>query len=110
MSNKNKNRLGVVYSTNPDFDYTEQPAEDQNTLPNTQQKLRVTLDNKMRKGKTVTLVNGFIGKTDDLETLCKILKTKCGAGGSCKDGMILIQGNLKERVIAILTSEGYNAK
>ncbi len=110
MSNKNKNRIGVVYSTNPDFEYTEQPSGDQDTLSNTQQKLKVTLDNKMRKGKTVTLISGFIGKPEDLETLCKTLKTKCGTGGSCKDGMILIQGNLRERVIAILTSEGYKAK
>lgn len=110
MSGKNKNRIGVVYSTNPDFKYTEQPNEEHDTLSNAQQKLRITLDNKMRKGKTVTLISGFIGKPEDLETLCKTLKTKCGTGGSCKDGQILIQGNLRERVMDILTSEGYRAK
>lgn len=110
MSGKNKNRIGVVYSTNPDFKYTEQLNEEYDTLSNAQQKLRITLDNKMRKGKIVTLISGFIGKPEDLETLCKTLKTKCGTGGSCKDGQILIQGNLRERVIDILTSEGYQAK
>lgn len=109
MSNKNKNRTGVVYSTNPDFRYQESQQDSSETLPPSQQRLKVTLDTRMRKGKTVTLVSGYIGKEEDLELLCKTLKTRCGAGGSSKDGLILIQGNLRDRVIQILKDEGYRA-
>lgn len=109
MSNKNKNRIGVVYSTNPDFQYQESQQSTSETLPPTQQKLKVTLDTRMRKGKTVTLVSGYIGKEEDLEALCKTLKARCGAGGSSKDGLILIQGNLRDRIIQILKDEGYRA-
>ncbi len=109
MSNKNKNRSGVVYSTNPDFQYTESNSEQEN-IPAAQQRLFVKLDSKMRAGKIVTLIQGFMGTTDALESLCKLLKTKCGTGGSAKDGEIIIQGNQKDRVIQLLRSEGFQVK
>jgi translation initiation factor 1 len=100
---------GVVFSTNPDFSYEYQQEVEQETLPPTQQNLKVWLDRKMRKGKVVTLVKGFVGTTEDLETLGKLLKTRCGTGGSAKDGEIIIQGDMREKVLAILKSEGYKA-
>ncbi len=108
---KNNNRIGVVYSTNPDFQYEyadEQPLQE--TLPPQQQKLRVSLDRKQRGGKQVTLVTGFVGTDDDLCTLGKMLKNKCGVGGNTKDGEILIQGDHREKVVALLTAAGYKAK
>ena len=110
MSKKN-NRIGVVYSTNPDFEYEyEDSAEEVVTLPPQQQKLRVTLDRRQRGGKQVTLVSGFVGSDDDLAVLGKILKTKCGVGGAVKDGEIIIQGDFREKVVALLLAEGYKAK
>ena len=105
-----KDRLGVVYSTNPDFKYETSVEEDVQTLPAAQQKLIVTIDRRARAGKQVTLVSGFIGKEEDLAALAKTLKTKCGVGGSAKDGEILIQGDWRDRVVALLKSLGYNAK
>ncbi len=105
--NKNKRR-GVVFSTNPDFEYNYQENEEQETLPPQQQKLRVLIDRKKRKGKEVTLVSGFVGTEDDLKTLGKLLKTRCGVGGSTKDGEILVQGNQREKVVEILKKEGYS--
>ncbi|MBS1772420.1 MAG: translation initiation factor [Bacteroidetes bacterium] len=108
MSKKNKPRPdGLAYSTNPDYfnDYQDEPAEE--TLAPAAQKLRVKLDSKQRAGKVVTLVEGFIGTTPDLEALGKQLKTKCGAGGSAKDGLILVQGDYKEKVIGWLKDWGY---
>jgi translation initiation factor 1 len=98
---------GLAYSTNSDYfnDYSNEPAAD--TLPKNQQKLRVKLDSKQRAGKVVTLVEGFIGTADDLEALGKQLKTKCGAGGSAKEGIILVQGDYKEKVIGWLKDWGY---
>jgi translation initiation factor 1 len=112
MSKKNdwKNREGVVYSTNSDFDYTHSQKEEQSTLSPTQQALRVLLDKNGRAGKQVTLVTGFIGTSSDLEFLTKLLKTKCGVGGSCKEGDILIQGDVRDKVVAILLKEGYKAR
>lgn len=101
-----KNRIGVVYSTNPDYDY-DQEAEDADTLPNQQQKLRVQIDRKQRRGKEVTLVTGFIGSEDDLKALGKLLKSKCGVGGSAKNGEIIVQGNNKQKVLDLLKKEGY---
>ena len=108
---KNKNRIGVVYSTNPDFEYQyEDEQEEQVTLPPQQQKLHVTLDRKQRGGKQVTLVSGFVGSETDLADLGKMLKTKCGVGGNTKDGEILIQGDHREKVAALLTDAGYKVK
>ena len=108
---KNKNRIGVVYSTNPDFEYQyEDKQEEQVTLPPQQQKLHVTLDRKQRGGKQVTLVSGFVGSETDLSALGKMLKTKCGVGGNTKDGEILIQGDHREKVVALLTDAGYKVK
>lgn len=105
-----KDRLGVVYSTNPDFKYETSVEEEVQTLPAAQQKLIVTIDRRARAGKQVTLVSGFVGKEEDLAALAKTLKTKCGVGGSAKDGEILIQGDWRDRVVALLKSLGYNAK
>jgi translation initiation factor 1 len=92
MSNDWKDRLGVVFSTNRDFNYKSEESEEQLTLPPQQQNLKVQLDRKKRAGKSATLVTGFFGKEDDLKALGKMLKTKCGVGGTVKDGEILIQG------------------
>ncbi len=108
MSKKHSARPdGLAYSTNKDFfnDFPEEEAAA--TLPKNQQKLRVKLDTKQRAGKVVTLVDGFVGTADDLEALGKQLKTKCGAGGSAKDGFILIQGDYKEKVVLWLREWGY---
>ncbi|MCF8369155.1 MAG: translation initiation factor [Bacteroidales bacterium] len=105
-----KDRLGVVYSTNPDFEYHREEEEQEDTLPPPQQNLRVSLDKKQRKGKSVTLVSGFIGTDEDLKTLGKSLKTKCGVGGSVKDGEILLQGDFKNKVFELLEKDGYKVK
>ncbi|HWA35229.1 MAG TPA: translation initiation factor [Cyclobacteriaceae bacterium] len=105
-----KKRDGVVYSTNSEFQFQYQGSGDKTTLPASQQNLKVFLDKSMRAGKQVTIVSGFVGATADLETLTKLLKTKCGVGGSSKDGEILIQGDVRDKVIGILVKEGYKAK
>ena len=102
-----KDRLNVVFSTNPNFQYETEEEEEQELLPKNQQKLRVKLDRKNRGGKTVTLVTGFVGPEEDLKALGKLLKAKLGVGGSAKDSEIIIQGEFKERVIDILQKEGY---
>lgn len=102
-----KERLNVVYSTNPDYNYEMNDDEEQTTLPSAQQRLRVQLDRKNRGGKVVTLVTGFVGTDNDLKELGKLLKSKCGVGGSAKDGEIIVQGDFKQRVIELLKSEGY---
>jgi translation initiation factor 1 len=109
MSKKNK-PLGVVYSTNPEFQYHYDEVEEPETLPPQMQNLRVSLDRKQRGGKQVTLVTGFVGKQDDLETLGKQLKSKCGTGGAVKDNEILIQGDFRIKVLEFLTGAGYKAK
>ena len=102
-----KDRLNVVYSTNPDYQYENVAEEEAATLPKNQQKLRVSMEKKGRGGKTVTLIRGIIGTEDDLKDLSKLLKTKCGVGGSAKDGEIIIQGDFKQRIIDLLKTEGY---
>ena len=102
-----KDRLNVVYSTNPNYEYENLNEEEDETLKKQQQKLRVSIEKKGRGGKTVTLITGFIGKEDDLKELGKLLKTKCGVGGSAKDGEIIIQGEFKQRIIDLLKAEGY---
>ena len=102
-----KSRLNVVYSTNPDFQYTTDEEELVETLPKQQQKLRVSIEKNHRGGKTVTLVKNFVGSDDDLKELARLLKTRCGVGGSAKDGEIIVQGDFKPRVVEILKQEGY---
>jgi translation initiation factor 1 len=109
MSNKNKNRDGLVYSTNPNLSLETQ-NESSETRPPAQQQLRVMLDKKQRAGKKVTLITGFEGKDEDLQTLGKLLKSKCGTGGTVKDGEIIIQGDFRERVLKELIAMGYKAK
>ena len=105
-----KNRTGVVYSTNPDFSFqTNEPAPAA-TPPPQQQQLRVQLDKKQRGGKQVTLITGFVGTDADLQTLGKLLKTKCGVGGSAKDGEVVVQGDFRDKVLEVLLKEGYKAK
>lgn len=101
---------GIVFSTNQDFDYQYSEDENQETLAPEKQDLRVMLDKKQRGGKKVTLVTGFVGSNDDLKDLGKLLKSKCGVGGSAKDGEILIQGDFRDKVMDILKDEGYKAK
>ena len=103
-----KERLGMVYSTNPDFKYNTGEEEEEDTLPKEKQLLRVSLDKKNRSGKMVTLITGFRGKNEDLAALCKYLKVKCGAGGSAKDGEIIIQGDVRRKVTDLLLQDGYS--
>ena len=106
-----KKRLGVVYSTNPDFKYEQDDnSAVQETLEPSKQRLVVTIDRSGRAGKQVTLVKGFKGSPEDLTALGKTLKVKCGVGGTAKDGEITIQGDLREKVTNLLQSMGYNAK
>lgn len=113
MSKKNndwKKRDGIVFSTADSFDYHFGEDESQETLPPTQQKLKVLLDKKSRAGKQVTLIEGFLGTEEDLKELGKLLKNRCGVGGSTKDGEILIQGDHRDKVVQVLIQAGYGAK
>lgn len=107
--NRNKKPGNIVYSTDPDFD-PHPPDEHTETLPKNRQDLRIQISKKGRGGKTVTLVTGFVGTLEDLEKLGKTLKNKCGVGGSVKDGEILLQGDVREKVLQYLLKEGYKAK
>ncbi|MBE6231923.1 MAG: translation initiation factor [Bacteroidales bacterium] len=103
-----KKRLGVVFSTNPDFVYQEEVADEPATIAPQKQNLLVSLDRKGRAGKQVTLVKGFVGTSDDLTELGRMLKVRCGVGGSSKDGEIVIQGDFRDRVVNILKDLGYD--
>lgn len=105
-----KKRDGVVYSTSLDFSYQYEGEDSAETLPPSQQKLKVLLDKKARAGKQVTLIEGFIGTEEDLKELGKLLKNKCGVVGSTKDGEILIQGDHRDKVLQVLTQAGYGVK
>jgi translation initiation factor 1 len=107
---KKKEKLNVVYSTNPDFNYQFEEEEETETLSKNQQKLYVSIDKKQRGGKEVTLVEGFIGLEEDLKELGKFLKSKCGVGGTVKEMEILIQGNFKDKITDLLLKEGYSVK
>lgn len=107
MSKKSKpDTRGFVYSTDPDFSFQEEQSNEETLSPN-QQKLKIRLDTKHRAGKAVTLVEGFIGKNEDLEELGKKLKSFCGTGGSAKDGEIIVQGDQREKVLQWLLKNGY---
>ncbi|MDH5598463.1 MAG: translation initiation factor [Cyclobacteriaceae bacterium] len=110
MSKKRKERINIVYSTNPDFEFEFNGQEEEATLPPSEQNLRVTIDKKQRGGKVVTLITGFIGKEEDLKELGKHLKSKCGVGGSAKDHEIIIQGNFRDKVIELLKNLDYKVK
>lgn len=105
-----KKRLGVVYSTNPDFVYDTEPETQASTLEPSAQKLVVTIDRRQRAGKQVTLVKGFVGTQEDLSALAKTLKTRLGVGGTAKDGEITIQGDFRDKVTALLLGMGYKAR
>ncbi|MEY3843402.1 MAG: hypothetical protein RIR80_974 [Bacteroidota bacterium] len=109
MSKKNSSG-GIMYSTNPDFEFPQASEETSSTPANNQQDLRVQLDKKQRAGKAVTLITGFVGLGSDLLDLGKKLKSKCGVGGTVKDGEIIIQGDFREKIIQILQAEGYKVK
>lgn len=104
-----KKRLGVVFSTNSDFNYQTEEEQQPDTLAPEKQKLRVAIEKKGRAGKTVTVVKGFTGSEEDLKNLEKMLKTKCGTGGSSKDGVIILQGEMKDKLVTILRDLGYTA-
>lgn len=101
---------GIMYSTDPSFVYEDHEAEGDAPLANAQQDLRVTLDRKNRGGKAVTLITGYRGNDDQLQSLAKFLKNKCGVGGAAKEGEILIQGDFRDKVILLLQKEGYKVK
>lgn len=102
-----KKRLDIVYSTNPDYHYKKEVEDEAETLSKEKQLLRISLDKRNRKGKTVTLITGFTGTEEDLNELGKLVKSKCGVGGSAKDNEIIIQGDQRDKVLDILKNEGY---
>jgi len=109
MAKKNKNRKGVMYSTDPNFEYDEYNEEQETLIPE-EQKLYISLDKRNRKGKAVTLIEGFIGTTDDMKLLAKKLKNLCGVGGSAKNDEILIQGDFRDKIVTFLQKEKYSVK
>ena len=109
MSKKEKKRINVVYSTNPDFKFEEESESTARTLSPAQQNLKVFLD-RIGGGKLISRVSGFVGTEQDLSDLTKMLKQKCGVGGNAKDGEILIQGDNRDKIVALLLKEGYKIK
>ena len=106
--NKSSDKLGFVYSTDPDFSFNNnEDNRVENTLSPADQKLRIKLDTKIKGGKTATIIDGFIGKEEDLEELTKKIKTFCGTGGTAKDGLAIIQGDNREKVLQWLIKNGY---
>lgn len=105
-----KDRLGTVFSTDPNYQYKLEEEEEQETIANNKQLLYIKTDSKQRKGKTVTIISNFIGTSEDLDTLAKFLKTKCGVGGSSKDGEIIIQVDFKQKIKEILEKEAYKVR
>jgi len=111
MNKSNKNMFnGVVYSTNKDYKYETNDDENVDTPEPQRQMLKVWLEKNSRGGKTVSIIKGFVGSEADLETLAKVLKSKCGVGGSAKEGEILIQGDHRDKICKILTDLGYPCK
>ncbi len=110
MSNNWKKREGVVYSTNKDFEYDLDESEEIETLAPNKQNLKVCIDRKQRKGKSVCIISNFIGTDEDLNDLAKKLKTKCGVGGSAKNNEIIIQGDMIDKIIDFLKQSDYNVK
>ena len=110
MDNDWKKRLGVVYSTDPEYNYEQEGMDEEHTLQPSDQVLYLSLDRKNRKGKNVTLVEGFAGTGEDLRELGKILKSSCGVGGTVKNGLIMIQGDFRDRIQVLLTERGYKVK
>ncbi len=110
MAKKKTKRIDVVYSTNPDFSFDTENEEEMETLQPNQQNLKILIDRKQRKGKEVTLITGFIGSEEDLKSLGKQLKSKCGVGGAVKEGEIMIQGNHLVKMMELLLKEGYKVK
>ncbi len=108
MPKKKKNKIGVMYSTNSDFSYEYEQEEE--TLDNENQQLEVWLDKKNRNGKTASVIKGFVGTENDLKSLAKELKSACGVGGSSKEGEIIIQGNVRDKIIELLQKKGYKTK
>lgn len=107
MANDWKSRLGVLYSTNPDYQYEYEGQEQAETLDPEAQKLRIGLSRRQKAGKEASLITGFVGRDEDLADLCKQLKQRCGVGGSSKDGEIIIQGDQRDKLLQILLSLGY---
>ena len=109
MNNDWKERLGVVFSTNPDYKYETSAQEEATTLEPSKQNLKISLD-RLKGGRVATVVRGFVGSADDLATLGKELKKSCGVGGTAKDGEIIIQGDHRDRIVELLTKAGYRCK
>ena len=108
MGENKKNKKGIMYSTNPNFEF-EYENQEMESLPNNEQHLKVCID-KHRAGKIAVIIKDFVGTTEDFKALSKLLKTKCGVGGSAKNGEIIIQGDVRDKVMEILQKEGYNYK
>jgi len=106
-NNEWKERLGVVFSTNPNYSYEKEDEPEQKTFAPNKQRLSVTLDKRNRAGKQVTLIKGFVGKEADLNELGRLVRSRCGTGGSVKDGEIIIQGDFRSRIVSILQTMGY---